>query len=72
MPKIDFCFQGFVRGAEVTTVTNAEGEKVDVSKMTSVDLADGLDHGGLFLALGDYLYDNCKDVSIELFDFEEN
>ena len=71
MPKVDFCFQGFVRGAEVSTATNTEGEKVDVSGMTSTELANKLEAGDLFLSLGDYLYDDHKEASIEIHDFSE-
>ena len=70
MPQIDFSFQGWVRGADVTDATNAQGEKVDVSNMDAKELAEKLEKGELFISLGDHLYDN-KDSEIEIFDFEE-
>ena len=72
MPKIDFCFQGLIRGAEVSTATNGEGETVDVSGMTDTELCDKLEAGDLFLSLGDFLYDNHKEASIEVHDFSED
>ena len=70
MPKIDFCFSGWVRGAEIKEATDAEGQTVDVSAMDGETLADKLQKGELLIALGDYLYDN-KDSEIEITDFEE-
>lgn len=71
MPKIDFCFSGWVRGAEIETATDCEGKKVDVSNMDSSVLASKLEKGELFISLGDYLYDN-RENEIEIFDFEES
>lgn len=69
MPKIDFCFSGWVRGVNVTEATDDEGNTVDVSKMDAGDLARDLENGKLFISLGDYLYQNRKS-EIELTDFE--
>jgi len=71
MPKIDFCFSGWVRGAEVETATDDKGKSVDVSKMDASELARKLSKGELFISLGDYLYDNHSN-EIEMFDFEKN
>lgn len=68
MPKIDFSFQGWVRGAEVTEATDVEGETVDVSAMDADTLAKKLQAGELFISLGDYLYESRKN-EIEMFDF---
>ena len=68
MPNIDLCFSGWLRGADITTATNSAGEKVDVSKMKSSELAEMLNNGLLTIALGDYLYQS-QDAEIEMFDF---
>lgn len=74
MPQIDFCFQGWVRGAEVNTATrlkdDGEIEIVDVRNMPAQELVDKLNKYELCVSLGDHLYDN-KDASIEIHDFEE-
>ena len=74
MPRIDFCFQGWVRGAEINTATrpksDGEVETVDVSNMSGEELSAKLNEGELFISLGDHLYDN-KEASIEIHDFEE-
>lgn len=67
---MDFCFQGWVRGAKITIATNIKSEKIDVSKIDEEKLAKKLTDGELFISLGDYLYDN-KEAEIEIFDFEE-
>lgn len=69
MPKIDFCFQGYVRGAEVEKATNINGKEVNVSKMKAETLVKKLTNGELFISLGDYLYDSHKN-ECELHDFE--
>jgi len=70
MPKIDLSFQGWVRGAQVSKATDAEGQEIDVSKWSSKRLVKALGDGKVFISLGDFLYDNRKDSEIELFDFE--
>ena len=70
MPKVDLCFQGWIRGASVDTATNAAGEEVDVSGMTSEELAEKLANGELFISLGKFLYERREDASIEMFDFD--
>jgi hypothetical protein len=71
MPKIDFCFSGYVRGANVTEVTDANGKQVSVSDLDAKTLAKKLESGELFISLGDHLYENRKG-EIELFDFDES
>lgn len=68
MPKLDFSFSGYVRGAEIDTATNAAGERVDVSKLAGEQLAQKLEQGELFISLGDHLYRSGKS-EIEIFDF---
>jgi len=70
VPSVSFAFSGWVVGADVTTATDTQGDEVDVSHMTGEDLACRLDAGGLFISLGNYLYDNSRKTEIELFDFE--
>jgi hypothetical protein len=69
MPLIDFCFQGWVRGAPVETAVGKSGEEINVSKMSSKELCDKLKAGELYIRLGDYLYDSHK-ASIEIHDYE--
>lgn len=71
MPKIDFCFSGWVRGVEIKEATDVEGNKVDVSEMSSEVLADKLEAGELFISLADNLH-NGKDEEVQIFDFEES
>lgn len=68
MPSIDFCFQGWVRGAQVEKATDKSGQEVDVSHLTSQELADKLTQGEIYISLGDYLYDNHK-AEIEIHDY---
>lgn len=72
MPKIDFCFSGWVRGASVTTATDKDGNLLDVSGMPAKELVQKLKDGVLFISLGDYLYNNNSDVDIEMFDWSES
>jgi hypothetical protein len=67
---INFCFQGWVRGAKVTTAINAQGKTVDVSKLKSATLVKKLHKGELFILLADHLDDNT-DVEIEIHDYDD-
>jgi hypothetical protein len=69
MPKMDFDFRGFVRGANITEATNPDGEKVDVSKMSGTELQNRLNDGELSISLGDHLYESRKN-EIEMTDYE--
>ena len=71
MPRVNFAFSGWVVGADVTAATDAQGNEVDVTCMTGEELARRLNTGGLFISLGDHLYDNSRKAEIELSDFEE-
>ena len=66
--KVDLSFQGWVRGANITSATNVKGETIDVTNMP--DLIEKLNKGELFVSLADALEDN-KDSEIEIFDFQE-
>lgn len=66
---INFCFQGWVRGATVRVVTDSTGHLLDVAGMSSKKVAEKLNSGEWAISLGNYLYDNCKN-EIEIFDFE--
>lgn len=69
MPKLDFCFEGWVCGAEIKTATDTEGNTVDVSNMSARSLADALNKGKLFIPLGNFLYNN-SDANIEMSRFK--
>lgn len=74
MPKVDFNFQGWVRGADIKTVTvqnpyTGNLVKTDVSHADPADVAHKLATGEYMISLGDFLYDNRKS-EIELTDFE--
>lgn len=69
MPTIDFCFQGWVRGAEITHATDKTGARVDVQHMQPQELRNKLAKGELFISLADHLSDNHK-AEIELTDYE--
>jgi hypothetical protein len=68
MPKIDFCFSGWVRGAHVSKATTPEGVEIDVSGLTSAELVSRLSKGELAISLADHLYES--DAEIEIFDYE--
>ena len=68
--NIDFCFQGWVRGAEVEEVTEvATGNKIQTSSLKPEAVIEGLEDGTYAIALGDYLYDNGRS-EIEIHDFD--
>ena len=70
MPKIDFNFSGFVRGAIIIEATEtATGNKVDVRNMSGPGLERKLNSGELCISLGDHLYDSRK-TEVEMVDFE--
>ena len=69
MPKIDLCFQGWLRGAIITEAAEtATGNKVDVREMSAHELTQKLDSGELCISLGEHLYESRK-AEIEMFDF---
>ena len=69
--KIDFCFSGWVRGANIRWATDKDHKEIDISNMPAQELASKLQSGELHISLGDYLYERHDDVEIELFDFKE-
>ena len=69
MPKIDFTFTGWVRGALITEAADTEGNKVDVSQMPPTELEQKLSAGDLTISLGTHLYESDK-ADIEMTDFE--
>lgn len=73
MPMIDFNFQGWVRGADIKTVTHVTDagivDEFDVSDADPADVAHKLATGEYMISLGDFLYANRKS-EIELTDFE--
>lgn len=72
MPKISFCFQGWISGAEVNTVIVTEtGKELDVRDVDIETLTENLQDGIWMISLGDYLYDNHNDSEIEIFNFED-
>lgn len=78
MPKIDLCFNGWVRGANVTKasrpIPEEDGcaspvETIDVSHLSADELVAKLKSGELFISLADCLDDNRED-EVELSDYE--
>lgn len=68
---IDFCFQGWVRGANISQVINTQTmQTVNVEKIEPQIIAEKLNSGEWTISLEDYLH-NCHDSEIEIFDFEE-
>lgn len=71
-PRIDFCFQGWVRGAEISTALDiATGNTIDVSEMSSEELVGKIKNGELAISFDDCL-ENSSNQEIELFDYEES
>jgi len=70
MPNVDFNFQGWIRGANITEAQSINGDRIDVSKMSPVELSQKLENGVLVISLGPYLYGNHSESEIELFDFD--
>lgn len=70
MPKINFCFSGWINDANITTCANADGNQVDVSQMTPDELIQKLNSGELFLSLKESL-NNSDSEEIEIFDFSK-
>ncbi len=69
-PRIDFCFQGWVRGVEIETVTNVkDGFEVDVSRISAKTVALNLQKGVWALDFCQ-AYQNGNKVECELDDFE--
>ena len=58
MPKIDFTFQGSLKGVIVTDASDSNGDKVDVREMSAPELCRKLEAGELFISLGNHLYDS--------------
>jgi hypothetical protein len=71
MPKLDLCFSGWLRGADIKKATDQNGKTIDVVGMPADELAKKLNAGELFISLGDHLY-NSNDSEIEMFDFVES
>ena len=70
MPQVSLCFQGYLRGVEIEQVFDVDGESVDVSEVSSKEIADKLKSGEWSMSLHDAL-DNADSSEIQLHDFEE-
>ena len=55
----------------ISEAFDVDGKTVDVTKLTSKELAEKLDVGELLIPLGDHLYDSGT-AEIEIFDFDEH
>ncbi len=67
---IKFCFQGFVVGAKIETVTVTEtGKPLDVHLLDDAVIAEKLNSGEWCISLADYLYCSRKN-EIEMVEFE--
>jgi len=70
MPKISFCFSGWVNGANVSVVMDvASGQEVDVTDLTVNEVVERLLSGEWALSLWDGM-NNCDSSEAELFDYE--
>jgi hypothetical protein len=58
MPKISFCFSGWVVGANIRSATDDQGNDVDVTGLTSKELVKKLKAGELIISLSSSLNDN--------------
>ena len=73
MPRIGFCFSGYVNGANVTTVrVNKTGQTLDVSHRLTTEIVANLQSGRWSIVLGDFLYSNRDDAEIEFSDFQNS
>lgn len=68
MPMVDFYFNGWIRGAEVTEALDAAGNKVNVTNLTVYELALALNRGELTIDLKPYI-DNHVEAKIDLNSF---
>ena len=71
MPKMNLCFQGWLRGVEIRRVTEtASGEYVDVSQLSAEEVEAKLSNGEWLVSLKDLLNTEIADEEeIEIFDF---
>jgi len=68
--KINFCFEGWINGANVETVTEtATGKKIKVDSLPKETVIKKLESGEFSISLGDFLYKNNSNSSIEMYDF---
>lgn len=67
--KIDFCFQGWVRGLEITHVWDATGKSIDVTKIKPATVLYKLNQGKYHISLAAAL-ENASDTEIDLTDFD--
>lgn len=71
MPRINFCFQGWVNDTEITSAMNPEtGLAEDVSGLSAAELIAKLEKGELCFSFVTALsLENCRDREIELSDY---
>ena len=68
--KINLCFQGWLRGAELEYVFNSDtGEQIELENVSVDVVVDRLTSGVWCMSLHDVL-DNADDSEIELHDYE--
>jgi hypothetical protein len=69
--KIDLCFSGHVRNAELTEVTVvATGETINVETSTATEIQEKLQSGEWSVSLSQLLDEGGGDQEVELFDYE--
>ena len=68
MPRIDLCFQGWLRGVEIENVMDTTGVSHDVSLMSPEELVKKLSGNGYFVSLASCM-GNALDEEVEIFDF---
>jgi len=70
MPKIDLCFEGWIRGVEVTDATDvATTEPVSVTNMDAKELVEALKSGKLAISFAQCLSADSDEEEINLFDY---
>jgi hypothetical protein len=72
MPRINFSFQGWINGADITVCYDSQtGEKVNVSNLSVNELTEKLNLGELHITLSDYLNKgNTDQEEVDIFDFD--
>lgn len=67
MPKINLCFSGWLTGVQINTVTDADGNEIDVSNRSASEIAERIDSKEWFV---DFVasYRDSSDQSVEIFD----
>ena len=72
MPRIDFSFSGWVRGADIKEATDTKIMKVvDVSEMSAAELIAKIKNKEMIISFSE-AYVDAHEVELDLFDMEEH